>query len=79
VIPVQQTTRKPKKKHRKNIARKIRKFSQKNIADMLALSANELNISKMDLKLAKSLQIPWSKLKKILVRGLRGPDITRYF
>ena len=70
-------TQKPKKRQVKNLGNKIRKFSQKNIADMLALSSTEMNVSNMDLKTAKSLQIPWSKLKKILVKGLRGPDVTR--
>jgi hypothetical protein len=45
---------------------------------MLALSISEMDMPDLNLKTAKSLEIPWSKLKKMLIRGLRGADVTRY-
>jgi len=61
----------------KKLFRKLRKFSAKNIQNMISLSRKELKLSLGGSKKPQSTSLPWNKLKKLLTKGIRGPDVSR--
>jgi len=62
---------------KKKLFRKLRKFSAKNTENMISLSRKELKLSLGGSKKPRSTSLPWAKLKRLLTKGIRGPDVSR--
>ena len=63
----------------KKIFRRLRKFSKKSVENMMKMSNFGSKILLSNVQTPKSSMIPWSMLKRVLTRGIRGPDVARYF
>jgi len=63
-------------KNKAHLLHKIRRFSRKNIVQMLKMSNKELRIPLKKVRKPRSVKMNWQRLKNALTRGLRGPRVT---
>ena len=59
------------------IFRRLRKFSKKSVENMMKMSNLGNRLPLVNIKSPKSSKIPWATLKRVLTRGIRGPDVAR--
>lgn len=59
------------------IFRRLRKFSKKSVENMMKMSNLGNSIPLANVKSPRSSKIPWATLKRVLTRGIRGPDVAR--
>jgi hypothetical protein len=75
------TTKKPVKKKttkiKAHLFHKIRRFSKKNIAEMVKTSRKELKLPFGKTRKPRSVDVRWQRLRRVLTRGLRGPSVSQ--
>ena len=69
------TNKKPKNKSR--LMHKIRRFSKKNIAEMVKTSRKEMKLPFGKTQKPRSVDVRWQRLRRVLTRGLRGPSVSQ--
>ena len=59
------------------IFRRLRKFSKKSVENMMKMSNLGKSLPLLNIQRPKSSKIPWATLKRVLTKGIRGPDVAR--
>ena len=61
------------------IFRRLRKFSKKSVENMMKMPNFGKSIPLANVKSPQSSNIPWVTLKRVLTKGIRGPDVARWY
>ena len=77
ITTIKPTTKALKTKIKNRLFHKIRRFSNKNIEEMVKTSRKELKLPYLKTRKPRSVDVKWQRLRKVLMKGLRGPSVSQ--